>query len=311
MSKKKNEIEHLDENEIASWAERKLSGLAPYASQIALLCALAFAAFVALAYFYAWRQQGEEIQWRELNTSSTRAAISGNPDALVEVHDLYPEQKSGMWALQMAGDLESRTGLEKMATDRETGLKQVNRAIEHFKTIVDAPDSAKTDELEQRALFALAYACEGSGDFDQAKKYYGQLLEEHPESFFREAAARGASRSTNDTLIAMFEKYKSYTTGDAPGELRPEAPDLSAPDFNLDDLNMESAPDDIEQPASGGGEFGDGDDSVGDDSVGDDTSDDVAPGETVVGESGAGSSIDNVDPAPEMPGEEPANGDGG
>ncbi|MEM7454972.1 MAG: hypothetical protein AAF456_11535 [Planctomycetota bacterium] len=245
MSKKKQEIENIDDNEIVTWAEEKLGNLKPYASQIALGAALLFAAFVAISYYIAWRQDQQENEWRELNVSSTSAAMNGDSSTLVELYDQFPDKPVGMWSLQLAGDFDLRVGLQTINSDREEGRKLIEKAKDSFQKIIDASDSLKSNELADRSVFSMAYACESLGQFDEAKGFYDQLAADD-DSIFQETALRGAERCTNDTLIAMYKQFEEYEDEAAPGALTPDRPRIDLPDFDYENL---------EQPNLGGGSF--------------------------------------------------------
>ena len=59
--------------------------------------------------------------------------------------------------------------------------------------------------LQRRALFGLAYAMESLGEFDEAGKYYSQLIEEDSE--LADVAKRGLARTQDRELRAFFEVF--------------------------------------------------------------------------------------------------------
>jgi hypothetical protein len=139
-----------------------------------------------------------------------------------------------MQALQTAGDFQLRQGLDQLQTNRDTGFGSIAKAKESYQQMLDAPASAKTPALQQSSVFAMAYACESLGEFDEAAKYYSQLLEEAPDSHFAEAAKRGVARSTNPDFAAAFKKFKEYEPlGDAPGPNVPTRPEIDFPEVDV------------------------------------------------------------------------------
>ena len=236
MSKKQIKEEyHLGENDLTAWIEAKLGHLKPYASQITLVAALIFAAFVGIAYFVNYRQTVYADQWRELNLANHNFRLNGNTTSLLEVAEDYPNQKAGMWSLQMAGDSELRTGISQLSYAREDGLKFIKRAKENLQRVVDAPSAIKSSDLQRRSLFSLAYACESLGQFDEAKQHYQRLVDEAPDSAFAEPARRGVSRCSNPDMIALYETFKNWKdlADDAPGPNVPTIPNIEFPDIDV------------------------------------------------------------------------------
>ena len=246
MSKKQIKEEyHLGENDLTAWVETKLGHLKPYLSQIGLVAAVAFAAFVGIAYFINQRETVYADQWRELNLANTDHRLSGNTTRLLNVAEDYPNQKAGMWSLQIAGDYDLRTGISQLSYDRENGFKVIKRAKENLQIVVDAPNTIKSTDLQRRSLFSLAYACESLGQFDEAKQHYKRLVDEAPDSAFAEPAMRGLRRCENPDMVVLFDKFKNWKdlADEAPGPNVPTIPNIDFPE------DIESATD---TPQSGG-----------------------------------------------------------
>jgi hypothetical protein len=233
---------HEDMTAMEKWFET----VKPYGSMIALVIAVCFLAFIAMIYLIQANEASKEAEWRQLNVSISEMDASGNSNVLKQVAEEFPEGKAGMWALQIAGDYDLRTGIRQLSYDRDGGLKLVEKAKESFQGIVDAPATAKSTMLQRRSIFSLAYANESLGNFDSAKTLYQQIVDEAPDTVFAEAAARGAVRCTNPQFVALYEKFKTYEDllGDAPGPAMTAPPDISFPEI------------DGEASTGGGGEFG-------------------------------------------------------
>lgn len=242
---------HLNENDLTSWFEKKLGHLKPYTTQILMGLGLIFAIGLGAAYMVNARQAAYADQWRELNLALTDHRLSGNTQRLMNVAEDYPNQKAGMWSLQIAGDFDLQTGISQLSYDREGGFTVIKRAKTNLQKVVDASSSIKSTELQRRSLFSLAYACESLGEFDIAKAHYQKLVDEAPDSAFAGPARRGAARCNNVDMVALYDKFKAWEdiSEDAPGPNVPKSPKIDFPEVDGDP---------VEQPNSGGGdlEFG-------------------------------------------------------
>ncbi len=200
---------------------------------------MAFAAFVGIAYFLNHRESVYADQWRELNLANTDHRLSGNTTRLMNVAEDYPNQKAGMWSLQIAGDFDLRTGISQLSYDRENGFKVIQRAKENLQKVVDAPNDIKSTDLQRRSLFSLAYACETLGLFDEAKQHYQKLVDQAPDSAFAEPAIRGLRRCENPDMVALYNEFKNWKdlAEEAPGPSVPAIPNIDFPDIDSESSN--------------------------------------------------------------------------
>jgi len=238
-----------------SGVEKWLEALRPYGNLIAFAFVLVLVVFFASAWYVQHLQRKNEAQWMQLNRSLAETRLTGKTDSLLDVADVYPDGKAGLWALQIAGDVDLRSGLGLMTNSDsrpegiqiEEGLKQVEKARRALQKIVDAPAAQKSVMLQQRSTFSLAYALESLGEFSEAKKYYQVIVDTAPDSPFGPPAARGLERVSNPEFVALYEKFKNWedTLGTAPGPPIPGVPDISFPELNLDGVKT-----------GGGGDFG-------------------------------------------------------
>lgn len=208
--------------------------LRPWLTQIGLFIAFGLLGLIAITLFINSRGQSVAEPWQELTSAQSEFAISGNVDRLTQVASTHPDTPAAMWALQSAGDYQLRRGIDQLREDREAGFAQIEKSRDSFQQIIDAPASSKSPDIQQSSVFSMAYASESLGKFDEAAKYYTQLIEEAPNSHFAEAAKRGAARSTNPEFAAAFVKFKSFEAiGDAPGPAVPDRPEIDFPEFEM------------------------------------------------------------------------------
>ncbi len=245
MNKKKQQEHEIEENELVSWLDQKIGHLRPYFSQILLGILLLLLAGLAVAFFWQQAQAREAAKWQTLAIAQGNYLRTLDNTSLTDFADQYPDDKAGLWALLYAADAEMRAGLSDFTTDRKAGFDKIKKAQNYYQRIVDSP-VAKSTMLQRRSLFGLAYAYESSGDFDQARDLYQQIVELGDETPFADAAARGLKRSTDPQFAALFQTFRDYEDAPetAPGVRLPQRPDISFPQPNP------------RQPDIGGGEFG-------------------------------------------------------
>lgn len=208
--------------------------LRPYLTQIGVAVILGLLALIAITLFINSRQNNASAPWQELTSAQSEFAISGNADRLTQVASAYPNTAAAMWALQSAGDFQLRQGIDQLREDRDKGFELIEKSKESFQQILDAPASAKSSDIQQSSVFSMAYASESLGQFDDAAKYYTQLIEEAPDSHFAASAKRGVARSTNPEFAAAFKKFKEYEAlGDAPGPNVPTRPEIDFPEIEV------------------------------------------------------------------------------
>ena len=210
--------------------------LRPYLTQIGVAVILGLLGLIAITLFLNSRQNSASAPWQELTTAQSEFALTGNVDRLTQVASVYPDSSAAMVALQSAGDFQLRQGIDELQRDRDKGFGLIEKSKESYQQIVDAPASAKSSAIQQSSVFSMAYASESLGQFDEAAKYYTQLIEDAPKSHFAAAAKRGVARSTNPEFAAAFKKFKEYEPlGDAPGPSVPTRPEIDFPEIDASD----------------------------------------------------------------------------
>lgn len=223
------------EEEIQTFGDKILAAITPYMTTIIFAVIAGFLGFAIITFLVRSSADKKAFEWRELATATSIANRTNETSHWKNVADKYPDSKAGLWASQLAGDMQLRTGLEELSYNREAGLGKIKKSKDYFQTVIDAPDSVKTPMLQQASNFSMAYACESLGEFDESKAIYEKLLEEAPESAFAEVARRGVSRSSNSdyaSLYTKFENWEEEMIGEAPGLKLPERPQI---DFPMDE----------------------------------------------------------------------------
>ena len=242
MSAKAKQTPEIEENLLVAWFERKFGFLKPHYNLIGLITLLVVLACILGAVLYNVNRENYASQWNQLNLSFTNFANDGKTEHLTNMAAELPGTDAALWALQFAGDTELSMGLNKMTnpsrfpnedsdTLRATALRQIKKAKDTYLEILEAPN--RPDMLEIRTVFALARACESLGEWDNAIKYYNQLVEFAPESEFASFARRGIARVSNPDFVAFYDDFRNSKVGVAPGITLPEdqEPDISFPEI--------------------------------------------------------------------------------
>jgi tetratricopeptide (TPR) repeat protein len=223
----------VDKEVETTYGERLLESLKPHANLLMLGIAALFLLFIAIAWIFQSRARVAEGEWLALNYAFAAANATGNANAIKEIADEYPDGIAGLWGLQVAGDYELRQGLNKLAVERAEGIRDLEKARNTLKKVVDAPASRKSTLLQVRSTFSLAYAYESLGEFENARKLYQQLVDQAPNSAFGRAAQRGLNRCTDPSFATIYDHFKDWQDpfAIAPGDPTTEKPDISFPDL--------------------------------------------------------------------------------
>lgn len=231
--------------------ERWFHSLVPHASLIGLSLGALLLLFIAVAWMFKTRAEIEEGQWISLVRRTGLFEMTGTTSIMKEIAEEHPDSKAGLWALQIAGDGDLSNGLRTFAQNRTEAVREIEKAREAFRKVVDAPTNLKSPELQRRSVFSLAYAYESLGQFEQAAELYRQLIEMAPDSPFTDQARRGLARSQNPQFASIYKAFKEWEDplGPAPGAITDQLPDLSFPDIigEEDDNKDDSA----EKPTGG------------------------------------------------------------
>ncbi len=235
MNKRQHEKEIL-ENELVTWTEKKFGHLKPHLPMVGIVAGAAVIAVILGLWWWDLSAKNRAVPWRVLNRSVSQTRLVGDARSLELVAEDFPEEPAGLWALQLAADFEMRTGILQYSGDeqeRKEGMDKVRKAKKLYLQIVES-GVEKSTMLQRRSLFGLAYAAESLGEFDEANKYYLQLLEQAGDSPFKEAAQRGLERTSQPEFAKLFEQFVNYVppeSDEAPGPSLPERPDISFPEL--------------------------------------------------------------------------------
>lgn len=213
--------------------ERFFHALIPHASLIGLTLGALLLLVIAVAWMFNTRAEIAEGQWISLVRRTGLFQMTGTTSIMKEIADEHPDSKAGLWALQIAGDGDLANGLQMFARDRNEAIREIERARESFRKVVDAPANLKSPELQQRSVFSLAYAYESLGQFQEASEYYRQIIELAPDSAFANKARRGLARAENPQFASIYQAFRDWEDplGPAPGAITDPLPDISFPEI--------------------------------------------------------------------------------
>jgi tetratricopeptide (TPR) repeat protein len=210
---------------------------------IASIAVAAVLAVIAWGMYQSANSQNESIMWQEFTQSNFVDSKSEGTKNLEQVAKTYIDSPAGVFSALLAGDMQLRTGLAQLGTDREKAMLAFRKAKDQFKMAVDADNSVKSTLTSQRSLYGLAYTNESLGEFDKAKALYQQFIDAAPKAALAESARRGVERCSDEKLTGMFSTFTNYeeeVIGDAPG---PSIPKTESPgDFPDVDLEAGTVP---------------------------------------------------------------------
>lgn len=225
MNKKKRELE---QNELADALGTKIDEWAPMLPKIGVYFGVFILLIIAVAFWINTRANANAAEWREYFVSSRIA----DSRAMQTVAEYYPNSTVGTLALINAGDADYANGSQNVIQNRENYLNQVKQSIENYEL---ALKNGSADKFERaRATYALGYSFEAIGRFDEAKKMYGEIVQQMPETPEGDLAAKALKRVDNPKLTAIFAAYNNWVppTESAPGEtgtMLPVRPDITLP----------------------------------------------------------------------------------
>ena len=140
-------------------SEKFIESMAPHAPTIALGAIAVVLAVIAWGVYQSTNFMGKSAKWQEFSQSQFIDMRTGDTQNLDNVAESYAGSDVGIMSSLLSGDMQLKTGLSQLGTDREKGLLAIHKAKASFQAVVDADDSLKTPLISQRAHFCLAYAC--------------------------------------------------------------------------------------------------------------------------------------------------------
>ncbi len=252
MSDKSKQTPEIEENMLVSWFESKFAFLQPHYKVIGLVSAILVLACVLGAILYQTNADTYASQWNQFNLALTNFANDQKTDHLTSMADEIPGTQASLWALQLAGDQELNMGLARLTNPsrfpeediddlRPNAIRMIEKAQANFEKVL-ASGINRPDHLQVRTAFSLARALESLGQWDESNKYYKQVVEFAPEGEFSAKAKRGVVRTSDSTLQAFYDNFRTSKIGIAPGITLPEddEPNIGFPDLTPEQLGLGS-----------------------------------------------------------------------
>lgn len=173
------------------------------------------------AFFVSRQQSVSSNRWDQLNVSAAGKSVANLEGIAAEARGTLV----GAVATNVAGITELNSALEKLVREPEKAKPEIKAAIDRFKQVVDYPDA--TDLVKQQAKYAMAFAHEALGEFDQALPLYKELaaLKDSPTERF----AKDGLQRCQDPIVKKF--HERFATWKPPGS------GIAPPGFN--GLNIE------------------------------------------------------------------------
>ncbi len=163
------------------------------------------------------------------------AALMGaqNAQELAGIAESYDGTPIGDLAQLKSAEQYLQTGVQLMFTDRDAALTELDEAKTIFEKVLN--QSSTLPIVKDRALFGLACTLEttSKGDFTEAIAAYEKLLNESPESPFKEIAearVKDLKRSNATQFYTWFAEQKPKPQDlEQPKDLLPQMPEMPAP----------------------------------------------------------------------------------
>ena len=238
MSKKRKE--ELEQNELADRLEKQFEAAKPYLPIAGAIVGVIILLIGGGVWYYHSQKAKRAAVWKELGEAVQQSnKIAGSTSALDSFANDNPDTDAALWAKFFAGDIEiknatmidPRNGKPAWLADKKKAFAGLEKAKTYLKDVVNS-DRKMDKMLRRRATFALAYAHESLGEFDEAKGYYAKLVEEGEASPLYHAARLGVSRSGSPEIKEFFTMFNSWDTfGDAPSDqMLPTIPNIEFTD---------------------------------------------------------------------------------
>ena len=202
----KTERRHeLQTNQLADTLAHWIDAAKPYSrAGLALLVAVVVGLF-AWGYLSAQNTRREALGWTEyfdaLNSRDAR-------DQLSDIAANYASLPVGQWASLVLADIQLSNGTERLFSEKVDARSELKQAADRYRSVM--LESSEPTIL-QRATFGLARAHEALGTLDEARREYGSIAEQWPDSPFADAAkqrAKDLEQSNTKSFYDWFAKYE-------------------------------------------------------------------------------------------------------
>lgn len=201
----------------------------PFVEKYGAKIAVAVGAVIVVVLGYlgwsASRSEQEAEGWTRL------AACTSTADFEM-VAEEYPGTKVGQWALVHAAESRLQSGIRNSFTDRSAGDRDLKEAKDQFQQLLDS--GSTLSEIRERALFGMARTEESmsDGDLKTSIELYQKLIQEYPESIFRQLAEQRV-KPVEGEKVAVLEQEDTKKFYKWFHEQNPKPGDRQRPGFNL------------------------------------------------------------------------------
>ncbi|HWE40503.1 MAG TPA: tetratricopeptide repeat protein [Isosphaeraceae bacterium] len=194
-----------DETLLARWLrlgmERGTGFWLPIAAGAALIV-------VAILVATNWNSGGasDAQAWVDLSTAGPKDA-----EARVKITEQFPDTVPAAWAkLQLAG-IRFDEGVDKLATDRDTAVRLLEKAAELYDQVAKGKAAqAKDSPLARAAAFGLARCDEARNEPDRAIEQYEKVASRWPDSPEAKEAAKLAQRLKQPEARDFYKRLYAY-----------------------------------------------------------------------------------------------------
>ncbi|MBL8891648.1 MAG: hypothetical protein JNL67_16835 [Planctomycetaceae bacterium] len=221
------------EETVESGVEKMVKEYGPPVVTAVLVVILAAAGW---AFFVSRQESVSSNRWDQLNVSATAKNVANLEGIAAEARGSLV----GAVATNVAGITELNSALEKMVREPEKAKTEIKAAIDRFKQVIDSPDA--TEMIKQQAKYAMAFAHESVGEFDEARGLYQELaaIKDSPTERF----AKDGLQRCNDPIIKSFqEKFAAW---------KPPGSGIAPADFNglnIENLDLQGIGDSLAPPS--------------------------------------------------------------
>jgi predicted negative regulator of RcsB-dependent stress response len=225
----------LQQNDLRKIANRALPFFEKYGLQIVIGLAVIVAVGIVAGFWYGYAAESTAKSWSLLDAAVNQQNPSA--DEFAAVADKYPGTEAAAWGTLKAADDYLKSGMQAVYTDRKAALVELEKAKETYQKL-ESPETPA--DIRERALYGLARCLEtmSDGNTEDAIKVYSRLLNEFPDSMFKqiaEARIKDLESSTTKDFYAWFHAQNPspeapvITPLKKPDESKPEASSGSAP----------------------------------------------------------------------------------
>lgn len=244
-------VHHEDEVQLAKILRESKPWLEKYGTT-AIYVMAAIMAVAAVVVYISRRPPATAPESRELMLASLSSSPS--PEDYQAVADSTPNSKIGIIARVRQAELLLSNAVEKLFTDREKGLEELNAAATAFQRLDERKEVAGYQK--ERVLAGLARVaeaqCDGTDEsIKAAVSAWERLLKEFPDSkLFREFAEQRVKKLSSESTRSFYAWFHSQNPKpsddlqipqDGPGTV-PDIPKISLPDLTAPATKSDEAP---------------------------------------------------------------------